>query len=68
MANSDLGARLALALMLAASPGPVLARGAGSGPTPTCRKGCKPLSPEQVRQLRRHPSELPPQIGGGPPR
>ncbi len=59
---------IALAVLLAAPPGPALARGGASGPTPTCRKGCKPLPPEQARQVRRHPDELPPQIGGNPAR
>ncbi len=47
---------------------PVLANGGGhGGPTPTCRKGCKPLSAAQLRHVQQHPEDLPPQIGGPPP-
>lgn len=49
-------------------PGSAWASGSHGSPTPTCRKGCKPLSPGQIRQLRQHPNELPPQIGRGPAR
>ncbi len=45
---------------------PVSAAGGGhGGPTPTCRKGCKPLTPEQLRQMRYRCIPLPPAIGRG---
>ncbi len=61
--------RVAAILSLLVQPIPALAGGQGhGGPTPTCRKGCRPLSPAQVERLRQHPDELPPQIGGAPAR
>ncbi len=56
----------AAAFLLLLLPAPAWATGGGhGGPTPTCRKGCKPLSPEQVRQLRHHPEQLPPGVDDG---
>ena len=55
---------MAIAALPLLAPYPASARGnSHSGPTPTCRNGCKPLSPAQVQSLREHPGELPPQIG-----
>ena len=56
----------AIAFSLLLLPTPAWAMGGGhSGPTPTCRKGCKPLSPVQLRHLRQHPEQRPPGVDDG---
>lgn len=39
------------------------ADGGHGGPTPICRKGCKPLSPEQLRYMHQRSVQPPPSIG-----
>ncbi len=56
-----IGVAALLALLL---PAPAWASGGHGSPTPTCRKGCKPLSPWQLRQLRYHPEQRPPSLNG----